>query len=360
MSLEVETSYTRARELVDRLGDTSRRFPVLWGLWFVNYNRGEYPAARDAGERLLEAARSGDDTGHLVEAHHALWATLTAMGRPADAVVHAEHGVALYDVEQHSAQALVYGGHDPGVCCRYQMAANRWLLGHPDRALAGIQDGLRLAERLQHPLTQTIAYWFASWVAHQRGDREGTVVAAERLLSLVREHQFTGYDAAIVLLPAARGDHLDRQALADLHRQLVGVRGAAWRHLLCLCVLADLYAVAGLADEGLLVLGSIADRHRDTIFAPELHRLEGELLLRRSPPDEEAAHRCFRRSMDLARERGEKSLELRAATSLARLLQRRGLREDARHTLADIYGWFTEGFDTADLRTAKALLAELD
>jgi len=360
-SLEVETTYTRARELVDRLGDTARRFPVLWGLWYVSYTRGEYPAALDAGERLLEAVRSGDDTGHVVEAHHSLWATLTAMGRPASANVYAEHGVALYDVERHSAQALVYGGHDPGVCCRYQMAANHWLLGHPDRALATLQDGLRLAERLQHPLTQTIAYWFASWVAHQRGDREGTLVATERLLSLVREHQFTAWsDAAIVLMAAERGDHLDRRALGDLHRQLMAVPAAAWRRLLCLCVLAELYVEAGLADEGLLVLGSIDDRHRDTIFAPEVHRLEGELLLQRSPPDEEAAHRCFRRAMELARERGEKSLELRAATSLARVLQRQGRRDPARQILADIYGWFTEGFDTADLRTAKARLAELE
>ncbi len=360
ISLEVKTSYTRALELVDRVGDTSRRFPVLWGLWFVSYSRGEYAAALDAGERLLEAARSGDDTGHLVEAYHALWATFTAMGRPAEAVVHAEHGVALYDVEQHSAQALVYGGHDPGVCCRYQMAANHWLLGHPDRALSGIQDSLRLADRLQHPLTQTAAYWYASWVAHQRGDREGTIVAVERLASLVREHQFPGWsDAAIVLLPAARGDRLDGQALADLQRQLEAVPEAAWRYLLCRCILADLYAAAGLADEGLLVLGSIPERHRDTIFASELHRLEGELLLRRFPPDEDAADRSFRRALDLARERGEKSLELRAAMSLARLLQRRGLREPARQTLAAVYGWFTEGFDTEDLRAAKALLAEL-
>ena len=237
------------------------------------------------------------------------------------------------------------------------MAANHWLLGHPDRAHAGIQDGLRLANRLQHPLTQAIACWFAGWVAHQRGDREGTVAATERLSSLVREHQFTAWsDAAIVLLPAGRGDHLDRHALADLHRQVMAVPGAAWRRLLCLCVIAELCVEAGLADEGLRVLGSIDDRHRDTIFAPEVHRLEGELLLRRSPPDEEAAQRCFRRAMDLARERGEKSLELRAATSLARLLQRQGLREPARQTLAGIYGWFTEGFDTADLRAAKGLL----
>jgi class 3 adenylate cyclase/tetratricopeptide (TPR) repeat protein len=359
-SLEVETTYTRARELVDRLGDTSRRFPVLWGLWYVSYTRGEYPAARDAGERLLDAVRSGEDTGQLVEAHHALWATLTAMGRAAEAVVHGDRGVALYDVELHSAQALMYGGHDAGVCCRYQTAANRWLLGYPDRALAGIQDSLRLADRLQHPMTQTVATWLAAWLAHQRGDREGTMAATQRLSSLVREHQFTVWgDAAIVLPPAARGDRLDAQAVAELHRQVLAVSGSAWRRLLCLCVVAELCVQAGLADDGLTVLGSIDDRHRNTIYAPEVHRLEGELFLRRFPPDEDAADRCFRRALDLARERGEKSLELRAAMSLARLLQRRGLREPGRHTLAAVYGWFTEGFDTEDLRAAKALLAEL-
>jgi predicted ATPase len=162
-----------------------------------------------------------------------------------------------------------------------------------------------------------------------------------------------------VLLPAAGREPLDRAGLAEVHRQLLATRGAVWRHLLCLCVLAELYTAAGFAEDGLLVLASIPARHRDTMFAPELHRLEGELLLRRFPPDEEAAHRCFRRALDLARERGERSLELRAATSLARLLQRKGLRQEGRHILADIYGWFTEGFGTADLESATALLAEL-
>jgi class 3 adenylate cyclase/tetratricopeptide (TPR) repeat protein len=357
---EVETSYTLARELVDRLADTPRRFPVLWGLWYVGYTRGDYPAALDAGQRLLDVARSGDDTGHLVEARHALWATLTAMGRPAEAVVHAEHGVALYDVARHSAQALVYGGHDAGVCCRYQMSANLWLLGYPDRASATMQEGLRMAERLQHPLTETIACWFGAWVAHQRGDRPGTIAAAERVSSLTAEHQFAAWrDAAIVLLPAARREHLHREAIVELHRQLMAVRGAAWRHLLCLCVLAELYAGAGFPDDGLAILGSIPEPHRNTVFAPELHRLQGELLLQRYPPDEEAALQCFRRALHLARARSERSLELRAATSLARLLQRRGMGHEGRQTLADIHGWFTEGFDTPDLQAAKALLAEL-
>jgi predicted ATPase len=127
----------------------------------------------------------------------------------------------------------------------------------------------------------------------------------------------------------------------------------------CLCVLAELYAEAGQAEEGLRVLASITEEDRVAFYAPELHRLEGDLLLRRSEPAPDEAERCFRRAIALAQERLEKSLELRATTSLARLLAARGRRDDARDILAPTYGWFTEGFDTADLRAANTLLAEL-
>jgi class 3 adenylate cyclase/predicted ATPase len=358
---EVESSYLRALALVDRLGDASRRFPALWGLWYVNYNRGKYATAREAGERLLDDARRGDDTGRLLEAHHALWATLSAMGQPTAAAVHMERGIALYDRGQHAAQAFLYGGHDPGACCRYHLALTRWLLGHPDRALAALHEALRLAEELKHPLTSTITLWFAAWVYHHRGEREATAASAERLVSLAGAHGFAtwGDVEGNVLLALMKGEPLTAEALADLHRQLGTARGASWRHVFGLCVLAELYADAGHAEEGGQVLASIAEDDRGAFYAPEVYRIEGELSLRRSTPATDDAERCFRTAIDLARPRGEKSLELRAATSLARLWRQQGKRDDARRLLADIYGWFTEGFDTADLKEAKALLEEL-
>jgi class 3 adenylate cyclase/tetratricopeptide (TPR) repeat protein len=358
---EVETLYLQARELVDRLGDASRRFPVLWSLWFVNYSRGRYPAAREAAEQLLEATRSGgDDTGQLLEAYHALWATSTAMGQPTAAVEHAERGIALYDRERHASQKFLYGGHDPGACCRYQMALNHWLLGHPDRALATLRDAQRLAEELKHPQTTAITLWIAAWLSHHRGEREAVAATSERLHSVTGEHGFsTWMDLAIVLLPAARGTRLERPELDDMRRRLLAARGASWRHVFCLCVLAELYADGGHAEEGLRVLASIAEDDRRAFYAPEVHRIEGELLLRRSEPGTDSAEQCFRRAIELARSRAEKSFELRAATSLARLLARKGKREEARGALGPVYGWFTEGFDTADLQSAEALLDEL-
>jgi class 3 adenylate cyclase len=352
--------YDAAQQLVDRLADSDRRFPVLWARWFIAYTTGDYPAARDIGERLLEAARGGDDSGRLVEAHHSLWATFTAMGAPTAAIAHAERGIALYVRERHAAQTFVYGGHDAGACCRYQRALDLWLIGYPDRALASVRDALRLSAELQHPLTEAITLWFLSWVHYQRGDRHATIETAERLQSLARERGFTPWvDIAVVLLPAARGTRLDLDGVADVHRGIVAGRSAAWRHLLCLCILAELCLRSELPDEGLSRLASIPDRQRYTIFAPEVHRLEGELLRQRAPSHADTAEAKFRHALGLARERQERSLELRAATSLARLLAARGRGQEGRAILAPVHGWFTEGLETADLVAAKALLAEL-
>jgi len=361
-SAEVEASYTHARELVERLGDASRKFPVLWGLWFVNYNRGRYAAAREAGEQLLEAAQQGDDTGQLLEAHHALWPTLSAMGQPAAAFLHAERGFALYDRRRHASHAFLYGGHDPGACARYHLALTRWLLGYPDRSLSALQDALRLAEELKHPLSTVMTLTFAASIHCQRGDRETAAATADRLVALATEHAFSVWiDAALLLQYVRPGTRLDARALAEPHRRLVSgwTGGAIWRQVFCLCVLAELYAEAGHVDGGLEALASIPNEHRSAFYAPEIHRIEGELLLRRSEASADTAERCFSTAIDLARARAEKSLELRAATSLARLWQRQGKRDDARRLLGDVYGWFTEGFATADLCAAKALLDEI-
>jgi len=134
---------------------------------------------------------------------------------------------------------------------------------------------------------------------------------------------------------------------------------AAWRQVFCLCVLAESSHEAGHPAEGRRALASIAETNRQAFLAPEVRRLEGELLLQEGASNAEEAERRFRTAIDIARQRSEKSLELRAAISLARLLASRGQRDEARQLLADVYGWFTEGFDTRDLRAAKALLTEL-
>jgi class 3 adenylate cyclase/predicted ATPase len=355
----VEASYLAALELVEHLDDAARRFPVLWGLWYFRFTRGDYGSAVEAGEQLLAIARQGDDQGQLLEAHHTLWPTLVSMGEAKRALPHMESGVALYDRERHGSYALLYGGHDPGVCCHYYRAVSQWALGYPEQALASAYQSLRLAETLAHPLTSVNALWFAIYVHYQRGDRPAAVANAERTLALIETHGFSPWTVdTAMLLHASRGGAHDVELLNTLRRQMVETQNAHWRRVMSGCALASLYGDAGVPEQGLEVLASLGDPESGKYYDSEIARLEGELRRRLAPHAPADAARCFERALEMARRWDAKSFELRAATSLARLWRAHGRREDARRALADVYGWFTEGFDTQDLRSAKALLDE--
>ena len=356
----VRACYGDALALVERLGDVSRRFPVLWGLWYVPFTRGQYQEAHESAQQLLRAAQAENDTGRLLEAHHSLWATLTAMGRPADAAVHAERGIELYDREKHGSHAFLYGGHDPGACCRYHLAIDRWLLGYPDQALATVREAYGVAEQLGHAMTTFITLGFMACVLYQRGEREAAAETAERVRLLAESHGFKNWpEAGIVMTHVRAAARLDAAALAEIGQRLVDVRGAAWIHIFFVCVFAELCADAGHPEQGLRALAGVGTASRDTLCGPEVYRIEGELMLKGANASADAAEERFQTAIELARSRAQKSFELRAAMSLARLWQRQGRNEEARRALADIYGSFTEGFGTADLIAAKALLDEL-
>jgi tetratricopeptide (TPR) repeat protein len=356
---QVTDTYRRALALVDRLGDTSRRFPVLWGLWFINYTGGRYAEARESGERLVEEAQGGDDSGRLLEAHHSMWPTLLAMGETAAAVPHVERGIAIYKMDAHASQAFLYAGHDAGVCCRYQGAHVQWLLGYPDRAAALMRDAVRLSDELADPYTATVTLWMAAMLQYQQGEHETAARTAQRMLELAEAHDVRHWtEIALVVPHAPRPESLSAADLAEIHRRVLLVGTAVWRRTFCLCVLATLGIEAGHPAEGRRALASIGDAGRQGFLAPEVIRLEGELHLASATPDVSAAERRFSAAIELARQRQEKSLELRASMSLVRLRHAHGGDEkNARRALADLYGWFTEGFTTADLIAAKELLS---
>jgi tetratricopeptide (TPR) repeat protein len=363
---DVEAVYLRARELAERLDDVIRLYPALWGLAYVNYSRGRYAEAREIGERLLALAERGADTDQLLEAHHALWATLVAMGDPGAAVHHIEEGHRLYDPERHGAQAFLYAHHDAGTCAWDHLASARWLLGYPDAALAALREARALADRLNHPMIRTygtlptvISLCSRMWVHYYRGDLTDARQCAHDVVALGTAHGFSGWvdDGAVVLARLAAGD--DHPSIRDLYERLrsVGLGRAAWRNDLCLCVLAEAAADEGNVDLSSEMLAAIPEDRRDAFFAPEIERIRGELLVRRGQRDE--AEWCFRTAIEIARRGAERSLELRAAVNLARLLAHEGRHREASRTLGKIYAWFTEGFDTADLRAARSLLDQL-
>jgi class 3 adenylate cyclase/tetratricopeptide (TPR) repeat protein len=357
----VEASYRAALDLVERLDDSARRFPVLWGLWYVQFTRGNYTPAVAAGERLLETARRENDSAQLLEAHHTLWPTLVSMGEVKRALPHIERGIALYDLERHGSIASLYGGHDPGTCCRYFLAAGQWGLGYPERARIAAREAVRLAEMLNHPMTSTMALGFVSSVLYLRGDRLDAIATAERGLAVIETHGFVfrAIDIA-VLLHAARDERSDIATLDALaHEWATQEATRTWRRMLSACTIALLYGEAEAPERGLELLAAMGDPETAGFYGSEIYRVEGELRRCLAPKAPDDAARCFQRAIEFARRRELKSLELRAATSLARLWRDQGRRQDARRALADVYGWFTEGFDTQDLRAANTLLDEL-
>jgi class 3 adenylate cyclase/predicted ATPase len=358
---EVEQTYTQARELCRRLGDTPQLFPVLWGLCRVHHSGGEFHKARELGEQLLSLAQSMQDPALILEAHHTQWSTLFSLGELVSVKEHCERGRALYDLRQHRQHAFLYGGHDPGVCCGSHAAEVLWLLGYPDQALRRSHETLFLGRELSHPYSQAYALLWSAKVHKFRGEMEAVRERTEEAMILATEQGFPRWMMLAAILRgwlsveqgSAQGIEQIRQALAD--------KTVAAEQQSTLAFVAEAYGKAGQPEEGLSVVTEALARAGRTgvgYYEAELHRIKGELL-RQTVPDEEEAEGRFQKALEVARSHSAKSLELRAAMSLARLWQKQGKKEQARQMLAGIYNWFTEGFQTADLHQARALLEEL-
>ena len=364
-ALEVARTYARARELCQRVGETPQLFPVLWGLWRFYLQRGELQEARGLGERLHNLTRSRDDTARLLLAQQALGQTLFFLGESVSARPHLEQGIALYDSQQHHSLAFRYG-QDSGVVCRGYVAWDLWLLGYPDQAVQRSNEALARAHEVAHPFSLAFASCFAAALHQFRRDGEAVQERARATMALASEQGFPLYLALGTILwgwaLAARGQRED--GIVQMHQGLDASRTVG--NALALphfpTMLAEAYGVGGQAEEGLAVLEmAMAAVHKSEarFYEAEIHRLTGELLLQHAVPDASQAEACFQQALAGARHQQAKSLELRAAMSLARLWQRQGKCAEAHALLAPIYSWFTEGFDTADLQEAKALLVEL-
>jgi predicted ATPase len=364
-SLDTERAYARARELCQQVGETLQLFPVLYGLWRFYMLRAELQTTRELAEQLFSLAQRVQDPELLLESHRVLGATMFWLGKMAPARAHLEQGMALYDPQQHRSHAFVYG-QDPGVACRCFAAMSIWMLGYPDQARQSIHEALTLAQELTHPLSLAFALTMAAVVHQFRREAQAVQERAEALKTLSTEQGFPFYLAFGTIL---RGWALTVQGqgaegIAQVRQGLVAYRatGAELHRPHFLSLLAEAYGKVGQPEEGLTVLVEALDtvnKTEERNWEAELHRRKGELLLMQCGQKVGEAEECFRKGLDIARRQQAKSLELRAAMSLSRLWQQQGKHEEAYKLLAEIYGWFTEGFDTADLQEAKALLKEL-
>jgi predicted ATPase/class 3 adenylate cyclase len=360
---EVQHAYTRARALCQDVGDTPQLARALFGLWTFYEYGGELLRSQEVAEELLQLAQSVREPDLLLRAHRALGGTLFWCGALVPALVHLEQGTGLYDPAQHRSQAF-QAGHSAAVACLSHAARSLWPLGYPVRALQKNQAALALAHEVAHPASLAYAHAFAAMLHQLRQEGQAVREQAEAAIAISHAQGLAQtWACGMILRGWALADQGQaEQGLADMRQGLDSWRRVAqlaqpyW-----LALLAEAYSNGGQLREGLTALEqalALVEQNEERYYEAELHRLKGELLLRQVVPDEEGAETCARQALEVARRQQAKSWELRAAMSLSRLWQHQGQRGRAYKLLAPIYGWFTEGFDTADLQEAKALLEE--
>ena len=368
-SPEVEETYSRARELCQQLGETPQLFPTLSGLWRFHFVRAELQTARELGEQLFHLAQSVQNPELLLAAHVALGYTLVNLGELVPAREHLEQGLILYDPEQHRSHALLYG-QDPGMACLSFLAWALWMLGYPDHALARSQEAISLARVSSHPYSLAFALNSAAVLHQFRREVQAVQEQAEASVALCTEQGFAFFLAtATVLQGWVRAQQGQAEVgVTQMHRILAGLRamGAEIERPHFLALLAESYEKMEQIEDGLNALVqaiAAANKTEERLYEAELYRLQGQLILQRQVQDPkskfEEAESCFFKAIAVARQQQAKSLELRATVSLAHLWRGQGKEAEAHQRLSDIYGWFTEGFDTTDLQQARALIEEL-
>jgi class 3 adenylate cyclase/predicted ATPase len=337
---EVEHTYLRAQHLCEHLEALHQLFPVLRGLWFYYLVRAELQTAHALGEQLLALAQQTQDPVMLSAAHRAVGTTLLYLGAAADASTHLTQDIA------HGAWAL-------------------WCLGYPDQALVRSHEAVTLAQQIARPFSLSFALIMAAAFHQFRREVRFAQERAEAAIRLAKE-QFPDWMAFGSLLRGWTLAHQGqaKEGIEQLTQGLIAHRatGAELRRPYYLALLAQAYDIMGQPEIGLTALVealTLTDTTGERWYEAELYRLKGALLLQLASDNQAEAENCFHQSLDIARNQQAKSWELRAATSLARLWQQQGKHDEARQVLGDVYGWFTEGFDTADLKDAKALLDAL-
>ena len=368
---EVAATYERALSLCDEIGETEQRFAALLGLRIHHMSRAQHASARAFSERMLRMALEANDPSLLVEAHGALGVSCFLQGEFADARAHEERALALYDPEQHQSHVFLHGV-DPGIRALNFLVLTLWVQGYPEQALARSLEAVALGRKLAYGPTLAFSLAYAAELRQLLREPSAAREYAEAVIAISIEQGFPFWHAWGTLFQGWTRIECESvsEGITQMRQGLAADEavGSADQRTYFLALLADSLRRAGdgqasrrMLEQALMLMETTGER----CYEAELHRLEGALLLDASSRDDltpmqgDPAEACLREAVSIARRQGAKSFELRAVTSLARLWQREGKIAQARQALSEIYGWFTEGFDTADLRDAKALLEEL-
>jgi len=362
---ELETIYLKALELCEKTSDNLHNFWALRALCNLYNNRAEYKTAMKYAEDLMKLAQKEQNALYYQLAHRSLGPMLLWVGELKSAQWHFEQVIDMYSAQQNQTTAFSPGA-DPVVHSYAFTSLILWLLGYPEKALERSQESLVLAYKLNHPFTIAGALNLASGFFHCCGDFRKAENLDNKLIELSSKQGFKHWLAFAAIrhdfVEAMEGD--EEETIIKLLKSIseLKILGIKQTRTFVLTRLAQVYAKYGKTTDGLQTLEEAEHTLFDTkerFCEAEIYRLKGELLLAQSADMENEAESCFQKALKVANQQHSKSFELRAAVSLSRLWQSQGKKEEARNLLSKIYGWFKEGFDTVDLKDAKALLEEL-
>ncbi len=365
---EVEHTYARARALSEKVGGSPQFANIIWGQWVRYLTGGPIGAALEMAEQYAAVADRTQDSGHLLETCQVMGIALFYLGEFPRALPYFVRGSAMYDPDRHHALIYEHGGGDTGVAIRTHEALTLWTLGYPAQAHERMEHALATAKSLSnHPFSVAFGHYFYAWLRKLCRDEQGARDAADVAIKICDEQSFpfwglasTALRGSTLIEPGAQADGVEamRQSLAS-YAAIGGQLYGPELHGL----LGTGLVLQGRPDEALDVINDalqMVAHSQDRWWQAELHRLKGELLLSQPGDQTGGAEAAFHDAIEIARAQQAKAWELRAATSLARLWRRQEKIASARTLLGEVYGWFSEGFDTADLRDAAALLAELN
>jgi predicted ATPase len=365
---EVAEAFGRARSLVLEMeaAGTIPHFSVLYGLWVADFVGGQARASLERAEEFLSFAQSLKETGLLVKGHQLVGTTLLSIGDYAAAFSHLERAVALCAPEEHRTLAFRFAADiDVAALCNWAWAL--WHRGYPDQAINAAHQALQHARQSHH--VPTLVYALIHLGIKAAFERQAAEMGerADEALALASEHglaMWSGYGLMLQGWARSQRGQVDA-AVERIRAGLTATKETAARNFepLFLGLLAEAFAIAGEIKEGLVVLAeafAVAEAFGQKGTDAELHRLHGDLLRRLPDPEWTEVEISYRTALAVAGEQGTRGFELRAAVSLASLLSKLGRCAEARDLLAPVYGRFTEGFDTPDLKQAKELLDELN
>jgi len=359
---EVEQAFIRARELSLQLNDVPQLFRAQFSLAIVYVVRAEYERAFEHGEQCLRLAEKSRNQALLMQSHWVIGLSHCYMGQFAAARDHFEQTIAIHDAAGIDSMVSMYGA----VLSRAHLARMLLYLGYPDQSQKVMDEAIAKAERLRLPVAVANTLALAAYMEAFHHNVRKTLEFAAATARQGEEHGLPYYAAVAMMMRgwALAMQNQEEEGIALIRQGLASslAIGTRQQHGYFLALLAEALNHAGRVEQGLEALSeamNVATQTNEPFYEAELHRLRGDALVKAGAASPSEAESCFHSAIKIARQQQAKSFELRAVMSLARLWRQEGRLEDGRAILAGIYGWFTEGFDTADLKDARVLLDEL-